>query len=176
MIIDNPTGDPNCHRPQYRVAFEARRIEDLPFDEPPASFDRARQLSEATDQAYGLFVSPWVRAMSNPATAALLKWLHPMRSSRYLLSEKFAPWMYGVAALVNLVRSEDAGMPTDSPWRAMEQALIEQTTATIRIVRQLRNISFEFGFRVLYGDLPSLGQSGDSFWQQATPGQPSPSS
>lgn len=174
MIIDNPTGDPNCHRPQYRVAFETRRVEDLPFDEPPASFERARQVSEAVDQAYGLFVSPWVQAMSNPVTASMLKWLHPMRSSRYLLSEKFAPWMYGVATLARLVRSEDAGVPADGTWRAMEHAAVEQTTATIRTMRQLRDISFEFGFRALYGDLPGIGTSGGSSRRQAAPGQPSP--
>ncbi|WP_246523886.1 DUF3141 domain-containing protein [Neoroseomonas eburnea] len=175
MIIDNPTGDPNCHRPQYRIAFEARRIEDLPFDAPPASFEHVRRLSEAMDQAYGVFVSPWVRAMSNPVAAAMLKWLHPMRSSRYLLSEKFVPWMYGVATLAGHVRSEGAGLPTDSPWRTMEQAAIEQTTVTVRTMRRLRDISFEFGFRALYGDLPGIGTSGGSSRQQAAPGQSSPS-
>jgi hypothetical protein len=176
MTIDNPTGDPNCHRPQYRVAFEARQIEDLPFDEPPASFNRARRLSEAMDHAYGLFVAPWVRAVSNPATAALLKWLHPMRSSRYLLSEKFAPWMYGVATLARIVRNEDPGVPAESPWRAMEHAAVEQTTATIRTMRQVRDISFEFGFRAFYGDLPGIGTPDGSPRQQAASRQSSPAS
>lgn len=159
MRIDNPTGDPNCQKPHYRVVFEERRVEDLPFEEAPSAFDRARQVSEFSDQAYGLLLAPWIRAVSNPATAMLLKWLHPMRSSRYLLSEKFAPWMLGVAVLAAAVRANPAGVPRESPLRTAEQELVAQMTAAIRSLRQLRDVGFELAFRNLYGDLPLLWQS-----------------
>ncbi len=159
MRIDNPTGDPNCRKPRYHVVFEERRVEDLPFEEPPSAFDRARQVSEFSDQAYGLFLAPWIRAASNPATAMLLKWLHPMRSSRYLLSEKFAPGMLSVAVLAAAVRANPAGVPRESLLRTAEQELVAQMTAAIRSVRQLRDVGYELAFRHLYGDLPLLWQA-----------------
>lgn len=99
MKISNPTEDPDCRKPQYSVAFEERRVEDLIFDYPREAFERVRQVSQFNEALYRTFVSPWVRAAANPWSAAIEKRLHPMRTSRYLLSEKFLPWMHAVAAM-----------------------------------------------------------------------------
>jgi hypothetical protein len=89
MKIDNPSGDPDCHKPTYSIRFEPRQVEDLKTDYPQEAFERVKQVSTFNEALYRAFVSPWAQAFSTPWTAEVLKWLHPMRSSRYLFSETF---------------------------------------------------------------------------------------
>lgn len=149
MKIANPTGDPDCRKPQYSVAFEPRRVEDLVFKYPRRAFERVRQVSDSNELLYRTFASPWVQALSNPWTAAALKWLHPMRTSRYLLSERFAPWMHGVAAAASQVRG--SRVSSDPRARAAERAFVGQITKAIEIVREARDELEEHAFRRLYG-------------------------
>lgn len=93
MKIDNPTGDPDCHKPQFSTRFEQRKVEDLKYPASLEAFERVRRASEANERYYTTFVSPVVRSFANPANAAMLEWLHPMRMSRYLFSSAFSPWM-----------------------------------------------------------------------------------
>jgi hypothetical protein len=151
MKISNPSGDPDCRKPQYSVSFEERRVEDLTFDYPRRAFERVRQVSDFNETLYRTFVSPWVRAAVTPWSAAMLKWLHPMRTSRYLLSEKFAPWMYVIAALAEQVRKNRLAVPDDSALRAAERIFAGRVTKTIEAVRQSRDKAEEETFRRLYG-------------------------
>ena len=151
MKISNPTGDPDCHKPQYSVTFEERRVEDLTFDYPRKAFERVRQVSDMNETFYRTFVSPWVQAAATPWTAAMLRWLHPMRTSRYLLSEKFSPWMHVVAAVAKQVRKNRVSVPDDSPLRLAERTVSGQVAKAIETVRQSRDKAEEESFRRLYG-------------------------
>ncbi|NIR30849.1 MAG: DUF3141 domain-containing protein [Gammaproteobacteria bacterium] len=151
MKIDNPTGDPDCRKPQYSVTFEERGVEELRFDYPEEAFERVRALSELADAAYRLFVSPWVRAAVNPWSAALIRSLHPMRASRYLFSEQLNPWMWPVAAGARAVRSHRAQAPADNPYVRLERAGIEDVSKAIEGARELRDHGLEQAFRLLYG-------------------------
>ena len=151
MKISNPTGDPDCRKPQYSVAFEERRVEDLAFDYPRSEFERVRQVSDTNEAFYRTFVSPWVQAAVTPWTAAMLKWLHPMRTSRYLLSEKFAPGMHVVAAVAKEVRKNRVTAPDSNPYRVVEKALSGDMAKAIETIRQFRDGAEEASFRRLYG-------------------------
>ncbi|WP_211848452.1 DUF3141 domain-containing protein [Neoroseomonas eburnea] len=153
MTIDNPTGDPDCRRPQYGVAFAERRVEDLHFEPPPAAFERVRQVSAWSDAIYGAFVAPWMRAMANPAAAAMARWMHPMRTSRYLLSERFAPWMRGVALVADALRATRASAPsTQSPaLESAERDALAVVTRNLKAAREVRDGWQEVLFRALYG-------------------------
>lgn len=150
MKIANPTGDPDCRKPHYSVTFESRQVEDLVFDYPHRAFERVREVSETNEMIYRAFISPWVQAASTPWTATMLKWLHPMRTSRYLLSEKFSPWMYGIAAAAEQIRRNRIGVPEDHPLRGAERAFVDQVTKAIEGVRQVRDDLQEEAFRRLY--------------------------
>jgi hypothetical protein len=143
MKIDNPTGDPDCHKPQYTVRFEERDIEALRFDYPRKAFEQVRQFSETNDAIYQTFVSPWIRLAVNPWTADVLKWLHPMRSSRYLLSEAFNPWMLGVAAAAKVV---------SNPHLKQERETIERISNAIEQATGYRDAAEEQAFNMLYKD------------------------
>lgn len=165
MMIDNPTGDPDCRRPQYSVTFVERRVEDLRFGPPPAAFERVRQVSEWNDAVYRAVASPWIRTAANPAAAAMARWMHPMRVSRYVFSERFVPWMRGVAVLADAVRaarSPGAPEPSQSLRRAESDALATMTWA-LRSAREMRDTWHEVLFRSLYGGFCDVVPGGS--WQ-----------
>jgi hypothetical protein len=154
MTIENPTGDPDCHKPEYAVRFAERRVEDLTFERPSEAFERVREVSELNETLYRTFVSPWVQAWSNPWVAEWLKWTHPMRTSRYLFSEAFNPWMRGVAIAAEGVARERTPLPEDHPLLRQERDLIEQVGKTVETGREARDTFLETLFGFLYGGSP----------------------
>ena len=151
MKIDNPTGDPDCARQQYSVRFEPRRVENLHFDYPRAAFEHVHQMSEWSEGLYRAFASPWVKALATPWLSASMHWLHPMRTSRYLWSERFSPWMGAFPALAEVVSKNRRPLPEDHPLIAQERRLIESVSAFWSALRRLRDATGERTFSTLYG-------------------------
>ncbi|RMF03052.1 MAG: DUF3141 domain-containing protein [Alphaproteobacteria bacterium] len=151
MQIDNPTGDPDCHKPQFTVRFEERQVEELSFPQQTEAFERVRAVSEASEAFYRTFVSPWVKATTSPWTAEALKWLHPMRTSRYLFSESFNPWMRAVALIAETVAEKRTPLPDDHPLLEQEREIIGRISEAAERVRKLRDVGYEQAFNLLYG-------------------------
>jgi poly(3-hydroxyalkanoate) synthetase len=151
MKIDNPSGDPDCHKPAYSVRFEERQVQDIKVHTPHKAFERVRQVSEANEQIYKTFLSPLIRSLANPATAALLEWLHPMRTSRYLLSESFSQWMRAITALARTIEQHRTPLPADNAFIASERSTSEQISKAIEEARKRRDAAEEQIFAILYG-------------------------
>jgi hypothetical protein len=139
MKIENPSGDPDCHKPQYSVRFEPREVEDLKVYYPRAAFDRVRQISEFNESLYRTFASPFARAIGTPWMAELLKWLHPMRTSRYLLSETLAPWMRGMALLAAAVARNRHPLAKDHPLIEREREAAKEVSGVLEKARVARD-------------------------------------
>jgi hypothetical protein len=154
--IDNPSGDPDCHKPAYSAHFEERQVQDIKVDTPHEAFERVRQVSEANEQIYKTFISPLIRSFANPWTAAQMEWLHPMRTSRYLLSETFSPWMRFVAALARTIEQQRAPLAPDNSFIASEHNASAQVFKAIEEMRKRRDVAEEQMFALLYG----AGRSG----------------
>jgi len=152
MKIDNPTGDPDCKRPQYSVHFEPRKVEDLRFDYPRKAFERVQQVSEFNETIYRTFVSPWVKAIANPWLAQSMQWLHPMRMRSYVWSETFMPWMGAFAVLADAVANDRHAVADDHPLRALEHKLNEQISAFWETARKVRDAAQERAFTNIYGE------------------------
>ena len=151
MKISNPTHDPDCCKPQYLVAFEERKVEEIRFDYPREEFEKVRKVSEFNERLYSTFVSPWVRASANPMSAEWLKWMHPMRAGRYLFSEALNPGMAGIVALTPWVREHRENVSEDNPLLARERELSQQTSAGLDSYRKRRDEATEVLFKWLYG-------------------------
>jgi hypothetical protein len=152
MRIDNPTGDPDCHKPQYAVHFEERQVDAFRFETPTETLERVREASEFNEALYRTLVSPWVQAAANPWIAESLRWLHPMRTSRYLFSETFNPWMRGVAILADVVAKNRMPVPQDHPLLKKEREFIDQVSKVMERARKARDGASEHTFDLLYGD------------------------
>lgn len=157
MKVDNPSGDPECHQPQYSVRFEERRVEALRFPHQNDAFERAAAVSTFNVSLYRTLVGPWVRMATNPWTAEALKWLHPMRTSRYLFADAFNPWMRGIAALAEAVAKAREPLPDDHPMIEHERAFIEQASKAIEHGRNARDAVAEQVFSTLYGGVNDAG-------------------
>lgn len=151
MKISNPTNDPDCRKPQYSVAFEERKVEEIRFDYPREAFEKVRKVSEFNEHLYSTFVSPWVRGSANAISADWLKWAHPMRASRYLFSETLNPWMAGVAALAPWVRANREPVSEDLPLRQQELEMSKQISTVLDNYRDFRDASTEAIFKRIYG-------------------------
>ncbi len=169
MKIDNPTGDPDCHKPQYAVRFEERQVEDLRFEYPREAFERVREASGINESVYATFVSPWVQAAVNPWVAESLKWLHPMRTSRYLFSDAFNPWMRAVATLAEAVGENRRPLPDDHPLIEQERAFVARVSDAIKTVREGRDSASERLFDLIYATplRPNGGRAGESLSSKA---------
>ena len=143
MRIDNPTGDPDCSADAFEVRFEERQVSDIRFARADDAFQRVRQLSEVNEKFYRTFASPWVRAFTTPWSAAALEWLHPMRASRYLLSEGFLPWMRGIHLLADGIAAHRHPAAPDNPFRVREAGFIADAAEAIASARRLRDSAFE---------------------------------
>ena len=151
MKIDNPTGDPDCRRPQYSVSFERRRVEDIRFDYPRDQFERARDVSELNELLYATFLSPWVKMAAASWSAELVKWMHPMRVSRYAFSERVNPWTTGLSSWAQWVRQHIRPARPDNPFVAAERDAARQVSAALDRQRRLGDAMREHAFRLLYG-------------------------
>ncbi|HCY64699.1 MAG TPA: poly(3-hydroxyalkanoate) synthetase [Oxalobacteraceae bacterium] len=151
MKISNPTGDPDCRKPQYSVHFEERQVEQIQYPYPQQSFEKVHAVSEWNAFLYQQLMSPWITAFANPLSAEMLKRLHPMRLSHAVFSDKLNPWMVPVKAMATWVAS--ARMPADdsNPLVAVEGEAGNVVSNALDSYRQFRDAACERLFSMLYG-------------------------
>ena len=150
MRIDNPTGDPDCRKPQYSVSFEPREISDIRYGYPRHRFERARAVSEANEKLYREWVSPWVRAAATPWLAEWAEWMHPMRASRWMWSEAFMPWMHWVAAAAPVVRENRMPAAENNLFGQIERGAVDAISGGLDTGRRTRDAAQEAAFAALY--------------------------
>ena len=151
MKIDNPTGDPDCHKPQFQVHFEERQVEDLEYPDQTPEFERVKALSKRNVALYETFVGPWVRRFTTPWSAEMLRQLHPARTSRLMFSERFAPWMAGVKWLAERVETTPTPVDHSNPYRRWETLMSNSITSALTLAGTTRDSVFEMAFKGLYG-------------------------
>ena len=86
---------------------------------------------------------------ANPWSAEMMKWLHPMRTTRYMFSEAFNPWMRGVSILAEAVAKNRDALPQDHPLLETERAFIAQGSKAMETARKARDSATEQTFRLL---------------------------
>lgn len=159
-IEDGPSGEAHRAAGKAAIRFEPRAVEDLRFAPPPReTFERVRAVSETGLAHYRAFLKPWAQAASNPWTAELLRWLHPMRTSRYLLSEEFQPWMRPVAAAAAQVAANRHRARPGNPLLSQESAVVGAVSQAAEAARAFRDATAEQGFAALYSRRSGTGWS-----------------
>lgn len=150
MKIDNPTGDPDCAAPQYSVRFEPREVADLGAAPPTDALQQVARVSAINDAAYEMFLGPWLRAITTPASAAAFRAMHPMRWTRQIFSDRYNPWMGAVRIMAAAVSKTRAPLPDDHPAIRAERALLAATGARIGAARRARDVAIAQVFNALY--------------------------
>jgi hypothetical protein len=151
MKIDNPTGDPECHKSAYTVHFEERQVESLRFPVVWPAFARVRAVSEQLDAIYSATLSKGIQATTTPVIAAMLEWLHPMRISRFMFGSSVHPMMQVLAGAASAIRADRHPVPASAPFRLFEQAAIDGVRDALIQFRASRDNALEQVFEWLYG-------------------------
>lgn len=151
MKIDNPTGDPDCSKPQYAIRFEEREVEQIQYAYPAKSFEKAQALSEWNEQVYRNTIGPWISGLSTSASAAILKSAHPMRTSRTVYSDRLNPWMGPLAGMAALVNGSRLVADEKNPFVTMEYAASAAISGALDAYRKMRDTGYEAMFKALYG-------------------------
>lgn len=172
MKIDNRADNPDCRDDTYDVRFEEREVSDIRFVPPGEAFERVRQLSERNDEFYRTFVSPCVQAFATPWSAAILEALHPMRTSRYILSETFSPWQLGMRALADRIVTNRHPASPDNPFKVHETAFLSFTGDVIEAGRKLRDALGEWTFQQVYGATSVASKQEEPRLQSSNPDEP----
>lgn len=153
MVIDNPSGDPDCKAGDYDVRFEPREVNDLGIASDDAALAQVAQISRINEAAYTLFVSPWFKAATSPASAEALRALHPMRWTRTIFSERVNPWMALVKSMADTVREAREPLPDDHPEILAERALLARTGESLAAWRRGRDAWITHVFGAMFGNL-----------------------
>lgn len=151
MRINNPTGDPDCHKGAYTVRFEERSVEDIQFPVDHRAFERVKSMSERLDELYTAVPSKWVQAATNPITAAAMEWLHPMRVSRMMFGSAFNPAMHALASVASAIRAERHPVSDDAPLKKAEMMIADAIGESLMQWRKLRDAALEGLFVGVYG-------------------------
>lgn len=151
MKISNPTGDPDCRKPQYTVRFEERQVEQVQYPYPQQAFEKVHAVSEWNAFLYQQLMSPWITALANPLSADMLKRLHPMRLNHAVFSDKLNPWMVAVKMLAPWVTNARMPAGDDNPLVTMEGEAGKAVSNALDSYRQFRDAASERLFSMLYG-------------------------
>ena len=74
-----------------------------------------------------------------------------MRTSRYLFSSSFSPWLRGLPDLAKSLRDRRTPLSDDNPYVAAERTYLSLVTALIERTRINRDAALEKMFDAFYG-------------------------
>jgi hypothetical protein len=151
MKVLEGTKREDCEIPTLKVKFEERAIEDIACHYSHKNFERVQQVSEFNDKLYSQWVSPFVQMMSNPIAAEAMRWLHPMRTTRYMWSQWVNPAMWGIAALAPFVREHRLQAAPDDPLLKLEGKASDFFVGGMHEAKKVLDDGSKETFRQLYG-------------------------
>ncbi len=137
----------------YISRFEPREIADiLAMDDgldDEAEFATVAAVSEMNHRVYETWMSPWIRLWATEASAEWMKWTHPMRTSRYLFSDR-NPFMAPFRFLAPLVKERRTPAGNDNRCRAAEKWMSDAVIEWLDAYRDIRDATDEFVFKRVY--------------------------
>ncbi|MHB1946540.1 MAG: DUF3141 domain-containing protein [Gammaproteobacteria bacterium] len=155
MIIGQ---DPDTQEPRYSVKLEERTIEHIHELGHPAQkrekalFNIATAISDFNATAYDFLISPFMRLWMNESLAEWLRELHPLRTSRYLISDS-NPLITVLTMLAPAIRKNRQPTSPDNPFLAIQGATSEMINASVDTLKEIRDSSAELLFYAFYGVL-----------------------
>jgi pimeloyl-ACP methyl ester carboxylesterase/tellurite resistance protein len=153
MVITADASNPEIE--DYTVQFEARDMADiLAMDdglEDEAAFVPVAAISEINDAFYRMWVQPWVRALTMPWMAEVLRQLHPLRLQRSIWSDA-NPFVWPLAFWSALVKENRQPASPENPFVAAETCFSNYMTATLNLYRDTRDRMQEWIFKSIYNN------------------------
>jgi pimeloyl-ACP methyl ester carboxylesterase len=140
--------------PAYRVRFEERRIEDiLALNECMAAEEENFPVVDAVSRKnldfYEQYLSTFVRMATTPTISEFFRQMHPLRWSRYLISD-LNPLLTPLTVAASLVRSDRRPVASDNPYVEMERATSRWIAESLDAANTFRSRTSELAFKAIY--------------------------
>ncbi len=138
---------------RYLIQFAPRTIDDiLALDDgrkDEQAFEVVDRVSQINQGLYDTFASPIVKAMSNEATARVLRDTNPARLERWFFSD-LNPWMLWVKSMADTVRANRRPVSPDNPFVKVERDVSGQIEQGLDQYRDVRDDMSERMFKAIY--------------------------
>jgi pimeloyl-ACP methyl ester carboxylesterase len=146
---------------EYDVEFTEHRLEEIAAyfnkfkrgDEQP--FEAVTAISDFTQQAYELFMQPFVQSISTEMSARLMREFHPLRFQQWSLSH-MNPWTAWLPSAAQAVTDHRMALDDDDPMRRIEGIESELLSASLDLYRAVRDATTEARFFSIYANMFSL--------------------
>ena len=143
---------------EYDVDFTEKSLEEVVErinrfgrkDEKP--FEAAAKLSDLNQQLYETFARPLVRAWSNDTMAQAARQFHPLRFTRWALSD-LNPAMWWLESAADAVKANRHAVGPEQTLRQSERCTSELISASFDLYRDLRDAASEAAFFNTYGNM-----------------------
>jgi len=150
MVIEGDVSAGN-----FTTHFEERTLENIKAlgdaPETEEDFSVVAQVSEFNDRLYRNFASPWVKALSSEFSAEMLRWLNPLRSQRYMISD-MNPMLRHLDKAALQVRANRKPVSAGNKFLAAEKTLSTFVEDWLNFYRDIRDRNQETLFRAIYSN------------------------
>jgi hypothetical protein len=137
----------------HQIRFEERRVQDiLALDDglqDEKAFETVAAVSQAGDRFYRTFMRPWVQFWSTELSAEFLRQSHPLRVSRYMISDR-NPMVWPLKAWAPVVKKQRGPVTPDNPFLALEKFFARSMEIGLNYYRDMRDMSQEYWFKSIY--------------------------
>jgi pimeloyl-ACP methyl ester carboxylesterase len=164
MVVETVEED-RRGRESYTVRFEARTFDDLRAyddgreDEKP--FRSVAKVSEINEGLYETYLGPWVRMMSNDASAEFLRATDYQRM-RYTMFSDRNPMMLGIKVAAEMVKQNRQAAPAENPLRAAEIEAAKRMQEALDTYAAQRDRAYEAVFKAIWTHPLTLALTGEA--------------
>lgn len=148
MVIDGDvkTGD-------FVAQFEERTMDDIAAMsnewEDEKNFEVVNAVSAWNESMYGIFIRPWVRMCTTELSGEMIRWVHPLRVQRYMLSD-MNPLLKPLEPFAALARANRKPVAADNLFLTMERHYSAYIKDVLNHYRDTRDRYQELLFQMVY--------------------------
>ena len=143
---------PDPLKDQFEVSFAPRRIKDVRFEVDNKAFGRMAEVSQANEAMYLQHGRPLVKAMMAGVNPEALRWMSPMRVSRYMYSDRVNPFMKSFDMLAGQVKAQRQVADESNAFRYAERRMSDNIVALLDAYRDVRDSMSELAFDMIYSE------------------------
>lgn len=148
MVIDS-----DLKTGEFAAHFEERIMADITAmsgsEESDKSFEFVHAVSDWNESMYGVFLRPWVRMWTTELTGEIMRWMHPLRLQRVMISD-MNPALKPLKHIADLARSHRKPLNGDNLFLEMERSFSDYITDALNLYRDTRDRYQELMFQVIY--------------------------
>ncbi|MFH1081646.1 MAG: DUF3141 domain-containing protein [Pseudomonadota bacterium] len=148
MVID---GDVKAG--DFVAKFEERTMEDITAmsngTEDENNFQVVNAVSAWNENMYGFFLRPWIRMWTTELSGELIRWIHPLRVQRYMISD-MNPFFKSFKPFVEQARAHRKPVSSNNPFLAMERIYSDYVKNVLNHYRDTRDRYQEQIFQMAY--------------------------